>query len=55
MGKRFMQIYFDHQIFSLQSWGGISRYFVELGEGLTLRPETNVVIGNYYASKGIQP
>lgn len=25
-----MRIYFDHQIFSLQNYGGISRYFVEL-------------------------
>ena len=29
-----MRIYFDHQIFSLQKYGGISRYFVELAINL---------------------
>ncbi len=27
-------VVFDHSIFSLQSWGGISRYFCKLAEGL---------------------
>lgn len=30
-----MRIYFDHQIFSLQKFGGISRYFVELAFNLS--------------------
>lgn len=35
-----MQIYYDYQIFSLQNVGGISRYFVELGQRLpTLFPD----------------
>lgn len=29
-----MKVYFDHQIFSLQRYGGVSRYFVELLRGL---------------------
>jgi len=29
-----MKIYFDHQVFCLQSYGGVSRYFVELCRGL---------------------
>jgi glycosyltransferase involved in cell wall biosynthesis len=39
-----MKIVFDHQIFTLQSYGGISRYFVRLTQGLmTLGQETDVV------------
>ncbi len=34
-----MHIYFDYQIFALQSFGGISRYFVELAEKLSSRSE----------------
>ena len=29
-----MKVYFDHQIFSVQRYGGVSRYFVELLRGL---------------------
>jgi glycosyltransferase involved in cell wall biosynthesis len=29
-----MRVLFDHQVFELQRWGGISRYFVELMRGL---------------------
>jgi glycosyltransferase involved in cell wall biosynthesis len=33
-----MKILFDHQKFSLQRYGGISRYFAGLNEGLNTRP-----------------
>lgn len=39
-----MKVVFDHQIFTQQSYGGISRYFVRLAEGLiALGNEVNVV------------
>lgn len=39
-----MKILFDHQIFTHQSYGGISRYFVRLAQGLlTLGNQINVV------------
>lgn len=37
-----MKIAFDHQIFSMQEYGGISRYFVELANQLALMKETQV-------------
>jgi len=39
-----MKIVFDHQIFSMQEYGGISRYFVELALGLNLLHDTKVTI-----------
>lgn len=40
-----MKIAFDHQIFTLQSYGGISRYFVRLIQGLlALGEEANVIV-----------
>lgn len=32
-----MRIVFDHQVFAFQKYGGISRYFVRLAEGITAR------------------
>lgn len=37
-----MRIIFDHQIFSQQEYGGISRYFVELANQLALMKDTQV-------------
>jgi glycosyltransferase involved in cell wall biosynthesis len=39
-----MRIVFDHQIFSLQEYGGISRYFQELGKKLAVRPGVDLEI-----------
>lgn len=33
-----MRVVFDHQVFAFQKYGGISRYFVRLAQGLTARP-----------------
>ena len=51
-----MKVAFDHQIFSLQRYGGISRYFFELASRLPAHgvSEVSVVaplhINNYLAS-----
>lgn len=37
-----MKIFFDHQVFSFQRYGGISRYFYELISGLCKREGANV-------------
>lgn len=34
-----MKIVYDHQIFTMQEYGGVSRYFVELAKQLTPRPD----------------
>ena len=55
-----MQILYDHQIFSLQKYGGISRYFVELYKNLpkeaegrfSLHESDNVYVKDW---KGIRP
>ena len=39
-----MRIAFDHQIFTIQSYGGISRYFVRLVQGLLALGETANVL-----------
>ena len=39
-----MRILFDHQIFGLQKYGGISRYFCELATNLARRPKVKPVI-----------
>ena len=39
-----MRITFDHQIFGLQEYGGISRYFCELAARLQARPECAVTV-----------
>ena len=39
-----MQIVFDHQIFTMQEYGGISRYFVETAKGLVACPDTQVTV-----------
>ncbi|MCX7858322.1 MAG: glycosyltransferase family 4 protein [Deltaproteobacteria bacterium] len=37
-----MKIVFDHQIFTVQKFGGISRYFSELVKELSLLPDTHI-------------
>ena len=37
-----MRVAFDHQIFSLQRYGGIARYFFEIGERLARRTDTRI-------------
>jgi len=39
-----VNIIFDHQIFYTQRFGGISRYFFELSEGLVRQPDLNVSV-----------
>ncbi len=39
-----MKVLFDHQIFELQRWGGVSRYFVELVRGLPGRVEVELAL-----------
>lgn len=39
-----MNVVFDHQIFSWQRYGGISRYFFELARHLTNLPHVNVTV-----------
>ena len=39
-----LHIVFDHQIFSQQQYGGISRYFVEMGRAWVNDPEMNLEI-----------
>ena len=39
-----MKIAFDHQVFVLQQYGGISRYICNLAEQLSALPETNTRI-----------
>jgi glycosyltransferase involved in cell wall biosynthesis len=40
-----MKILFDHQIFELQRWGGVSRYFLELLRGLRGRVDVELALG----------
>ncbi len=51
-----MRIIFDHQIFCLQNFGGISRYFVELINGLGCDKEEPILClrysNNEYLKKG---
>ena len=42
-----MRIAYDHQIFSLQEYGGISRYFVETASRLAAIPDTGVSVLAY--------
>ncbi|GJQ07395.1 mannosyltransferase [Capnocytophaga cynodegmi] len=49
-----MDILYDHQIFSLQVNGGISRYFYELIKNIKIEEQTSVCIkfsNNYYLKK----
>ncbi len=39
-----LRIAFDHQIFDLQRYGGVSRYFVEIANELALNPSLQVAI-----------
>lgn len=44
-----MKILFDHQTFSTQRFGGISRYFVNLNEGLNALPGISSSIATLYS------
>ncbi|MET3977583.1 glycosyltransferase involved in cell wall biosynthesis [Mucilaginibacter sp. UYP25] len=55
-----MKILFDHQYFSTQKYGGITRYFAGLNEGLNKRPGIKSTIAalyseNAYLPKGLLP
>ena len=47
-----MKVLYDHQIFTLQKYGGISRYFYELIKNLEpaddVKPKTSLLISNNY-------
>jgi glycosyltransferase involved in cell wall biosynthesis len=52
MKTRNMRICYDYQIFSMETFGGISRYFVELASRLHKYPGTDVrIIAPLYRSK----
>lgn len=40
----FMKVYFDHQVFCTQRYGGVSRYFVELSRALNKSDEIETAI-----------
>ena len=46
-----MKILYDHQTFTLQKFGGISRYFYELVNELdkvsNIEPEISLLLSNY--------
>jgi glycosyltransferase involved in cell wall biosynthesis len=47
-----MKVAFDHQIFSMQEYGGISRYFCELAARLKMMPDMDVrVIAPIYLNR----
>ena len=49
-----MLVNFDHQVFSSQQYGGISRYFVELARNLTLESRNKIeikIIAPFYKNK----
>lgn len=46
-----MKIIFDHQIFTLQAYGGISRYFVRLAQGLAALNVEPRIIAPIYRSR----
>ncbi len=55
-----MKILFDHQYFSTQKYGGITRYFAGLNDGLNKRPGVSGKIAalyseNAYLPKGLLP
>lgn len=45
-----MKVLFDHQIFDLQRYGGISRYFVELMERFSSDPEMEASLATWHSS-----
>lgn len=58
--KKYMKVLFDHQIFSLQKYGGISRYFANLHYGLNVKNESESKLGllftdNAYINNGQLP
>lgn len=44
-----MNIFFDHQTFSLQNYGGISRYFTELIQGINIRTKHHAHLSITYS------
>lgn len=56
-----MRIFFDHQTFSLQSFGGISRYYAELITGINGVPDNHAYLSLLFSNnvhlqeKGIAP
>tara|TARA_E500000305_G_scaffold36150_1_gene27501 strand:+ start:3902 stop:5065 length:1164 start_codon:yes stop_codon:yes gene_type:complete len=46
-----MKIAFDHHIFSMQRYGGISRYFVRLAEGLSELGASTNILAPYYQNR----
>ncbi|MFK7893810.1 MAG: glycosyltransferase family 4 protein, partial [Granulosicoccus sp.] len=49
-----MRIAYDHQIFSMQPWGGISRYFVRLAEELNAVGEDVSVMAHYHRNHHLE-
>lgn len=49
-----MRIAFDNQIFSTQSWGGISRYFVRLAEELHVNGEDVRVMAHFHKNHHLE-
>lgn len=49
-----MRIAYDHQIFSMQSWGGISRYFVRLAEELDSADHDVSVMAHYHRNHHLE-
>lgn len=45
-----MKILFDHQIFSLQNYGGISRYFYEIAKGINDDPNLDPVTYSFFSN-----
>ncbi|WP_306457326.1 glycosyltransferase family 4 protein [Leptospira kmetyi] len=50
INSRFMKVLYDHQIFSLQSFGGISRYFYKIMTGLEKNFRVDVKHSVLYSS-----
>ena len=48
-----LRILYDHQVFASQRWGGVSRYFAELAQGIA-RTETVAVHAPIYLSKCLE-
>jgi len=44
-----MKIFYDHQIFTLQNYGGISRYFCELMDRFSLDPDIELTLALRYS------
>jgi glycosyltransferase involved in cell wall biosynthesis len=50
-----LKVLFDYQIFSLQVYGGVSRYFVELAKQLSCRGDTEIkILAPYYINNHLR-